>query len=66
MIRLERVIDALPADFEAMRAEARAEGFGMLDTLAAEWSSGAMPLRPCRRGAATPLIAMVPWPGSAG
>jgi GNAT superfamily N-acetyltransferase len=42
MIRLERVVDALPARFEAMRIEARAEGFGMLDTLAAEWSSGAM------------------------
>jgi GNAT superfamily N-acetyltransferase len=41
-IRLERVIDALPAGFEALRAEARAEGHGMLDTLAAEWSSGAM------------------------
>jgi GNAT superfamily N-acetyltransferase len=38
MIRLERVVDALPAGFEMLRAE----GFGMLDTLAAEWSSGAM------------------------
>jgi GNAT superfamily N-acetyltransferase len=42
MIRLEQVVDALPAGFEALRAEARAEGFGMLDTLAAEWLSGAM------------------------
>jgi GNAT superfamily N-acetyltransferase len=36
------VVDALPAGFEALCAEARAEGHGMLDTLAAEWSSGAM------------------------
>jgi GNAT superfamily N-acetyltransferase len=40
MIRLEQVIAALPADFAAMHAEARAEGFGMLDVLAAEWASG--------------------------
>jgi GNAT superfamily N-acetyltransferase len=42
MIRLERVVNALPAGFDALRAEANAGGFGMLDTLAAEWSSGAM------------------------
>ena len=41
MIRLERVIDALPAGFEALRAEARANGHQMLDTLADEWASGA-------------------------
>jgi GNAT superfamily N-acetyltransferase len=41
-VRLECVIDALPAGFEALCDEARAEGFGMLDRLAAEWSSGAM------------------------
>jgi GNAT superfamily N-acetyltransferase len=41
MIRLERVVAALPADLEALRAEARAEGYGMLDTLAAQWASGA-------------------------
>ncbi|HXO01113.1 MAG TPA: GNAT family N-acetyltransferase [Stellaceae bacterium] len=40
MIRLERVIDALPAGFEKLRAEARGNGHRMLDTLAAEWSSG--------------------------
>jgi GNAT superfamily N-acetyltransferase len=40
MIRVERVTGALPAAFEAMRGEARAEGFGMLDVLAAEWISG--------------------------
>jgi len=42
MIRLERVFDALPAGFDTLRSEARSGGFGMLDTLAAEWSSEAM------------------------
>lgn len=42
MIRPERVIDALPADFDALHAEAHAEGFGMLDTLATGWFSGTM------------------------
>jgi GNAT superfamily N-acetyltransferase len=41
MIRLERVTDALPAEFEMLRAEAGREGHRMLDTLAAEWASGA-------------------------
>jgi len=40
-IRLEKVIDALPAGLEALRAEARGGGYKMLDTLAAEWESGA-------------------------
>jgi GNAT superfamily N-acetyltransferase len=40
MIRLEQVIAALPVDFAVMQTEARAEGFGMLDVLAAEWDSG--------------------------
>lgn len=40
MIRLERVTDGLPAGFEIMRQEARAEDHGMLDTLAADWASG--------------------------
>jgi len=40
MIRLVRVIDALPFGFEALRAEARDEGHSMLDTLAADWASG--------------------------
>jgi GNAT superfamily N-acetyltransferase len=40
MIRLERVTGALPAGFEQMRAEARAENHTMLDTLATEWESG--------------------------
>jgi GNAT superfamily N-acetyltransferase len=41
MIRLERVIDALPAGLDALRDEARANGHSMLDTLAGEWASGA-------------------------
>jgi NTP pyrophosphatase (non-canonical NTP hydrolase)/GNAT superfamily N-acetyltransferase len=39
-LRLERVGEALPAEFEALRAEARAEGYRMLDRLAADWHSG--------------------------
>jgi GNAT superfamily N-acetyltransferase len=42
MIRLEPVIATLPAEFETLRAEAGSEGHRMLDTLAAEWASGAM------------------------
>jgi NTP pyrophosphatase (non-canonical NTP hydrolase)/GNAT superfamily N-acetyltransferase len=38
--RLVRVADDLPADFDAMRAEARAEGYRMLDRLAADWGAG--------------------------
>jgi GNAT superfamily N-acetyltransferase len=41
VIRLERITRALPSGFAAMRAEARAEGHSMLDTLATEWESGA-------------------------
>lgn len=41
VIRLERVTDALPAGFDALRGEARADGHSMLGTLAAEWASGA-------------------------
>jgi len=40
MIRLERVTDALPAGFVAMRDEARAEGFRMLDVLGGDWEAG--------------------------
>ena len=40
MIRLERVIGALPHGLDAMRDEARAENHTMLDTLASEWESG--------------------------
>ena len=41
MIRLERVVDALPAGLDALRDEARGQGYRMLDTLATEWTSGA-------------------------
>jgi GNAT superfamily N-acetyltransferase len=41
MIRLERVIDTLPKDFEALRKEAELDGHSMLDTLASEWADGA-------------------------
>jgi GNAT superfamily N-acetyltransferase len=41
-VRFEVVVDKLPADFETMRAEARAEGYAFLDRLANDWASGAM------------------------
>jgi GNAT superfamily N-acetyltransferase len=39
-IRLEPVSGALPAGLDNLRAEARAEGHTMLDTLAADWATG--------------------------
>jgi GNAT superfamily N-acetyltransferase len=42
MIRLAPVIDDLPHGFDAMRAEAAAEGYRHLERLAAEWASRAM------------------------
>jgi hypothetical protein len=36
-LRLESVVDGLPADFETMRAEARAEGYAFLDRLSKDW-----------------------------
>ena len=42
MIRIERVIDVLPAGFETLRAEARHEGHTMIETLAAGWTAGAL------------------------
>src|SRR6266446_7355567 len=41
-VRFEAVVDKLPADFEPMRAEARAEGYKFLDRLATDWASGAI------------------------
>ena len=38
-VRLVRIVDRLPPEFEALRAEARAEGYSMLDTLAREWQA---------------------------
>ena len=40
MIRLAPVTGALPAGFAALQAEARAEGYRMLDRLADEWVTG--------------------------
>jgi GNAT superfamily N-acetyltransferase len=42
MVQLAQVIDDLPASFEVMRAEARAEGYRHLERLAADWASRAM------------------------
>ena len=41
-VRFQRVVNELPADFNAMRLEARAEGHQFLDRLANDWASGAM------------------------
>ena len=41
-MKVERIIGELPRGFEAMRAEARAEGHHFLDRLAADWESGTM------------------------
>jgi GNAT superfamily N-acetyltransferase len=39
-IELEPVLDALPAGFEALRAEALAEGFRQVERLASDWEAG--------------------------
>jgi GNAT superfamily N-acetyltransferase len=39
-LELEPVSDALPAGFDALRAEALAEGFRQVERLAAEWEAG--------------------------
>jgi GNAT superfamily N-acetyltransferase len=41
-MRIEPVAEKLPAEFDLLRAEARAEGHHFLDRLANDWSSGAM------------------------
>src|SRR5271166_3364195 len=38
--KLQRVIEELPAGFDALRAEARAEGYLFVERLATEWLSG--------------------------
>jgi GNAT superfamily N-acetyltransferase len=38
--RLEYVADRLPAGLDPLRAEARGQGYRMLDTLAQEWEDG--------------------------
>jgi GNAT superfamily N-acetyltransferase len=40
--QLEHVIQELPAGFDALRAEARAEGYRFVERLADDWTSGAM------------------------
>lgn len=41
-MRMEPVVEDLPGEFDALQAEARAEGHQFLDRLANEWASGAM------------------------
>ena len=41
-VRLQPVVGELPADFDTIRADARAEGYRFLDRLASDWASGAM------------------------
>jgi GNAT superfamily N-acetyltransferase len=38
-LRVEAVTNALPADFDVLRAEAAAEGYRNLDRLAADWAA---------------------------
>jgi GNAT superfamily N-acetyltransferase len=40
MIQLARALEALPNGFDALRAEAAAEGFRHMDRLAEEWAAG--------------------------
>ena len=40
--RLQRVIEELPVGFDALRAEARAEGYLFVERLANEWMSDTM------------------------
>ena len=40
--KLQRVIEVLPAGFDALRAEARAEGYLFVERLATDWMSGTM------------------------
>jgi GNAT superfamily N-acetyltransferase len=41
-MRIEPVVEKLPAEFDILRAEARAEDHHFLDRLANDWRSGAM------------------------
>jgi GNAT superfamily N-acetyltransferase len=41
-LRIEPVLDRLPAGFAALREAAHAEGHGFLEKLAIDWASGAM------------------------
>jgi len=44
-MHIEPVVDELPAEFDALRVEARADGYRFLDRLADDWRSGAMRFR---------------------
>ena len=65
-LRLEPVIDALPAEFDAMRDEARGEGHRMLDTLATEWTSGIQRFDRDGESAVRRLCEWRHWPASVG
>src|SRR5215472_12354244 len=41
-MRLEQVVAEMPAGFDVLRAEARAEGYRHIDRLADEWVAGTM------------------------
>ena len=41
-VRFQRVVEELPADFDTICVEARAEGYKFLDRLATDWASGAI------------------------
>jgi GNAT superfamily N-acetyltransferase len=40
VVKLERVIERLPAGFDALRVEARGEGYRFVERLATDWISG--------------------------
>src|SRR5262249_31845346 len=40
--KLQHVIQDLPAGFDALRSEARAEGYRFVERLATDWASGTM------------------------
>lgn len=42
-MRIQPVVEELPAEFDQLRAEARAERHYFLDRLASDWAAGAMP-----------------------
>jgi GNAT superfamily N-acetyltransferase len=41
IFRLDPVIENLPTDFDALRAEAHAEGYRFVERLAKDWEAGA-------------------------
>jgi len=57
-MRLEQIVTALPAGFNVLRAEARAQGYRHIERLADEWIAGVM--RFDREGEAL-IAATVAW-----